>query len=175
MDKFELTEVQIKPLLYTAAIVKKFDLTIIPLTFSYNGPNISFIAKNLKKIISSALEIREEDVKESSFNLSRGEKEKMSAEYKINKKLDPYCYYRFEIKSFYEADINDTGKFELSIKGSLYFELPQETFFQRSVFFHFFFSLYWNLYYSNIVGKYIEEGRNCLTKLINLLKTQTRF
>ncbi|MEM5831535.1 MAG: hypothetical protein QXO40_05020, partial [Candidatus Aenigmatarchaeota archaeon] len=60
-------------------------------------------------------------------------------------------------------------------RGSLYFELPQETSFQRSIFFHFFFSLYWSFYYSKIVGKYIEEGKGYLTKFINLLKAQAKI
>ncbi|MEM5824636.1 MAG: hypothetical protein QXW04_01225 [Candidatus Aenigmatarchaeota archaeon] len=175
MDKFVLTEVQIKPLLFSAAIVKRYDLTTLPLTFTYEGPNISMISKNFKKIVSSAFEIKEEDIKESFFNLTRGEKEKMSAEYKLNKKIDSFCYYRFEIRISYEADINDNGKFETSIKGSLYFEVPQETSFQRSIFYHFFFSLYWSFYYSKIVEKYVEEGKGYLTKFINLLKAQAKI
>lgn len=174
MEIIPANEVQIKPLLFVAAIVRRYDLTILPLTFTYEGPKISFLAKNIKKIISSALEMSEDEIKESSFNLSRGEKEKLKADYRLNKLIDRNCYYRFEISISYEIDINDVGKFESSIKGSLYFELPQETAFQRSIFYHFFFSLYWNLYYSEIIRKYIEQGKSYLSKFINLLRSQSR-
>ncbi|MEM1634280.1 MAG: hypothetical protein QW714_00955 [Nanopusillaceae archaeon] len=171
MELTPLTEVQIKPLLFKEAIVKKYDLTLLPLEFVYEGPNVSSLSKNVKKIISSALEILEEEIKEASFSLSRKEKEVMDASYFLNKRIDNNCYYRFEIKVSYEADINDNGKFKASIKGSLYFELPQETSFQRSIFYHFFFSLYWNLYYSKIVEKYISQGKEYLQRFINLLKS----
>ncbi|MEM5816083.1 MAG: hypothetical protein QXL14_03495 [Candidatus Aenigmatarchaeota archaeon] len=168
----ELTEVQIKPLLFTSAIVKKYDLTIVALPFTYEGPNISMLAKNIKKIISSALEVKEEDIKESAFSLSRGEKEKMKADYKLTKLIDRNCYYRFEISVYYECNVEDVGKFEASIKGALYFELPQETAFQRSLLYHFFFSLYWNFFYSDVIKKYQENGKEYLKRFISYLEAQ---
>jgi len=175
MELIPLTEVQIKPLLFKAAVVKKYDLTILPLTYDYEGPNVSNLAKNIKKIISSALEVLEDDIKESNFSLSRKEKETLKASYAINKVIDSNCYYRFEIDVSYEVDANDYGKFSSKIKGSLYFELPQETSFQKSILFHFFFSLYWNFYYSKIVDKYIEQGKQYLNRYIDLLKSKARI
>ncbi|MEM7818177.1 MAG: hypothetical protein QXP52_01695, partial [Candidatus Aenigmatarchaeota archaeon] len=66
----------------------------------------------------------------------------------------------------------DVGKFEASIKGALYFELPQETAFQRSLLYHFFFSLYWNFFYSDVIKKYQENGKECLKRFISYLEAQ---
>lgn len=162
------------PTLFSQAIIIKTDVMITPMTFSYSGPKISALVKNFKKHLSSAIMLPEEEIREYSLSVSRKEKEKIDASFRITKIIDTYSYYLFEISYSAEKDINDNGSFNASFKVTIFTEFPKVTQFQRSMFYEFWRILFLKFFYENQLRKYKEEGLRTIKRIIDSLNNEIK-
>ncbi len=159
------------PILYTAAIVKKIDLIIHPIVIKYEGPQASTIVKNHKKLIASALEIKEEDLREVEITVSRKEKEELKEKLSAIIKLDKFSYYLFECDFSSKIDADGSGTVEISFKLTLFVEFPLEETYQQSIIYRFFRDkIFYELYYKKIVEKYAAEGKERIVRIEKRLR-----
>jgi len=163
------------PVLYSQAIIIKTDVTIIPYTFSYEGPKAGILVKNFKKDIATAIGLPEEEVKEQNFSVSRKEKEIINATFRLTKMIDSYSYYLFEISYNASLDLEGNGKFDSSFKVTLITEYPKVTFWQRSIFYEIWRSLFHEFYYKYQIEKYKIEGMRILKKIEETLRNEVKI
>jgi hypothetical protein len=162
------------PVLFSQALIIKTDVTIIPFTFSYEGPKASWLVKNLKKDLAFAIGLPEEEIREQNYSISRKEREIISGTFRITKRIDTYSYYLFEISYSANLDEEGNGKFNANFKVTLYTEYPKVTAWQRSIFYEIWRTLFHEFYYKYQIEKYKKDGLNTLKKIEEVLKNEIR-
>ncbi|MEM0481151.1 MAG: hypothetical protein QXQ14_03165 [Candidatus Aenigmatarchaeota archaeon] len=162
------------PVLYSQAIILKTDVMVAPMTFSYSGPKVSALVKNFKKHLALSLALPEEEIREYNYSISRKEKEQISAEYKITKIIDSYSYYLFETSFSAEMDLEGNGSFNSSFKVTIFTEFPKVTFFQRSIFYDIWRTLFLKFHYESVLRKYKEEGLRIIKNIIDALNNEVK-
>jgi len=162
------------PVLYSQAIIIKTDVTVIPYTFSYEGPKAGILVKNFKKDIATAIGLPEEEVREQNFSITRKEKESINATFRLTKIIDSYSYYLFEISYNASLDLEGNGSFSSSFKVTVFTEYPKVTSWQRSIFYEIWRSLFHEFYYKHQIEKYKIEGIRILKKIEEVLRNEIK-
>ena len=128
----------------------------------YNGPNPQLSYKEVKKLIKECFGVNDDDIQEKDFQWTRGPVERFSVEWVVTKDLDKFTFWYIQISLKGEAkpskEFGKVGSVTVVIGGFVRTEYPQDTWWQRSVFYEVFRILWDNLFY---VNKRLEYQRAC--------------
>ena len=132
------------------------------LVLEYEGPNPQRIYPEIKKMMSKVYKIDEKDIQEKEFSWDKISG-KFSVELEGVKDIDKFSYIVVTVKVKGEArpskEFGSEGKASVSLEAVLRTEYPQDTAWQRSLFYELFRMLFHKLIYREKRQKYLEECR----------------
>ena len=146
-------------------------LPIIKIKFS--GPNPERFYKELYNLILVSFRVHEHSVQEKEFQWSKGETEKFSIAWEMNKDLDKFSYYFVNVRLNGEMS-KGMGKAEVEVEGVLRTEYPQDTLWQRSLLYEVLRMFWHTTFYTSKRDEYLRDGRMLLSLFFNQVKTLAR-
>jgi hypothetical protein len=157
----------------TKIVVEESCLRTPSLTFTYKGPNPQDIYKKVKKLLPTIFKVDEHDIEEREFLWDRSTpEEKFKTVLNFVKEFDPTSYMEVQIslEGFAKPskEFGKEGEATITIESKFRVEYPQETFWQRSIF----FSIYQKLFGKS--GKEIKEYKKKCSELVNLFCDELR-
>jgi len=146
------------------------------ITLKYAGPNPQNIYEKAKEIATTLWALEPGAIQEKEMNWDRtGLGEKFSIKMEIVKDLDlfSYLFMKLEIEgeSKPSRQFGKEGNATVKIEPSIRTEYPQDTIFQRSIFYEFFRVLYHKLIYEDTRKKYLQQCREDSVRLQEELKS----
>jgi hypothetical protein len=139
----------------------------------YEGPNPEKFYKEIYNLILVTFRVSEQAIQEKEFQWSKGNPEKFKVRWEVNKDLDKFSYYWIDIKLTGESS-KTSGNAEIIIDGGLRTEYPQDTFWQKSLFYEFLRMFWHSTFYSPKRDEFLREGRLLVSSFVNELRVLTR-
>lgn len=143
------------------------------MTIKFTGPNPEKFYKEIYNLVVMSFKIPEHSIQEKEFTWHKGDPEKFSVAWEINKDLDKFSYYWLSIKLNGEVS-KGNGKAEIEVEGALRTEYPQDTYWQKSLLYEFLRMTWHSVFYASQRDEYLKEGRRMLSFFVDQLKTMTR-
>jgi hypothetical protein len=130
------------------------------MTIRYVGPNPHKMYKKLHETIKAVFRVTDADLQETDFSWGKTSTgEKFKVEWWMHKDMDlfSYLYVRFRL----DGEGNDKqGHAKLEIRGLLRSEYPQDTVWQRSLFYEMIRTFWHRVFYHKKREEYAEECRH---------------
>jgi len=135
----------------------------------YVGPHVSKLYDFIHQTLKSVFNIPPSAIQEEKYNWGKGETEKISVSIVTHKDLDMFTYIYLKIS--FKADGNDkTGNAVITIKPYLRTEYPQDTLWQRSLFYEMLRTIWHRIFYSKKRDEYLEECRHLVYMMQDRLR-----
>jgi hypothetical protein len=149
---------------------------LIRLILNYNGPNPQNIYKKVKELFVSIWKAEPSEIQEKNFSWDRSAgTEKFSMDFEVVKDKDRYTYMLIEVSLSGEAkpskEFGKEGTARIQISGAIKTEYPQDSMWQRSIFYEMFRIFYHKVIYEDTRKKFLEECTSSLTTLQEELKS----
>jgi len=146
------------------------------LTLNYSGPNPHLAYQKIRELFRTVLNVNEaERVQEKEFKWDRkGNKEEFSVSWDVAKDLDRFSYIFFRITmsgSAEEKEGGREGKLNVSIEGYLRTEYPQDTLWERSIFYEIIRMFWHRVIYYDKRREYMDICRKLMSTFVNELKS----
>ncbi|MFQ6020612.1 MAG: hypothetical protein ACE5J4_01165 [Candidatus Aenigmatarchaeota archaeon] len=141
--------------------------------FSFSGPHPEKFYKELPDLLETTFRITELNIEEKEFHWTGGDPQKFSVRWEIHKDLDKFSYLWLEIKLKGKSS-KGIGNATIIVEGAIRTEYPQDTYWQRSIFYEFLRMFWHSTFYASTRDNYIREGRKLLGAFIAHLKELTR-
>ncbi len=143
------------------------------MTIDFRGREPVRFYHEIPKLIASAFRVQPESIQEKKFTMHKGDPERFKADWEIIKDLDKFSYYRFTV-SIDGQSSKGHGEANIVIDGLLRTEYPQDTYWQRSLFYEIIRMTWHNIFYTSKRQRYINDGKKLLSMFIDDLKELTR-
>jgi hypothetical protein len=143
------------------------------MTVRYTGPHPEKFYQEIPLLLASMFRVHEHNVTEKKFEWGKGDPEKFSIKWEINKDLDKFSYYWVDV-SLSGFVSKGHGTADIIIDGALRTEYPQDTIWERSLFYEMIRMLWHTTFYHAKRVRYLMEGRRLLTTFADELKRLTR-
>jgi hypothetical protein len=125
----------------------------------YVGPHVSRLYDFLHYAIKTVFNIPASSIQEEKYNWGKGETEKISVSLLTHKDMDMFSY--IYLKATLKADGNErTGNAVITIKPYMRTEYPQDTVWQRSLFYEMLRTIWHRVFYAKKREEYTEECRH---------------
>ncbi|MCK5022937.1 MAG: hypothetical protein KAS04_02075 [Candidatus Aenigmarchaeota archaeon] len=126
---------------------------------NYIGPNPSKLYYKVYDLMKVVFKVSDADIQEEKFNWGKGEKEKFKVRWYIHKDMDlfTYLYIRVDISGYGDEK---SGKAEIIIKPVMRTEYPQDTIWQRSLFYEMMRVMWHRSFYFKKREEYADDCRN---------------
>jgi hypothetical protein len=136
---------------------------------TYVGPNPARLYPKAREFVKAVFNATDADLHEEIYQWGKEEKEKFQVRFFLHRDLDKFTYYfiRFDVKG---EGTEKAGKGSVTIRPLLRTEYPQDTLWQRTIFYEMIRVLWHRMFYHNKRREYIWEGRNLLAMLQDQLK-----
>lgn len=146
------------------------------ITLKYNGPNPQNIYEQMKKLFNIIFKLEEGELEEKDFSWDRsGAKEEFSVKFELVKDLDKHSYFRILMSLKGEAkpskEFGKEGSASIFIDARVVTEYPQDTIWQRSLFYELFRSFYHKVIYEDTREAYRRECREAINRFNHELKS----
>lgn len=136
------------------------------MTMKFDGIDPRKLYKELYNLLLANFRVHEHAVQEKEFHWSKGNPEKFKIKWELNKDLDKFSFYRIEASL--EGSVSGSkGNAKVVIEGSLRTEYPQDTMWQKSLFYEFMRMIWHSTFYSSKRDEFMREGRYLLSSFIN--------
>jgi len=141
---------------------------------TYVGPNPGKLYPRTRDIIKSVFNATDAHIHEEIYDWGKEEKEKFRIRFFLHKDLDKFSYFfiRFDVKG---EGTEKAGKASVTIRPLLRTEYPQDTLWQRTIFYEMMRVFWHRMFYHNKRREYIWEGRNLISMLHDQLKDYFRI
>ncbi|MBI4154240.1 hypothetical protein HY501_02810 [Candidatus Woesearchaeota archaeon] len=129
-------------------------------TMKFVGPNVTKLYARMYEVIKATFRVPDSDVQETDYSWGKGkEKEKFKARWWVHKDMDmfTYLYVRFDISG--EGN-HETGNATVVARGLLRTEYPQDTVWQRSLFYEMLRTFWHRVFYHKKREEFGEECRH---------------
>lgn len=126
------------------------------------GPNITQLYEKVYEAMRSVFHVPDSDIQEITHNWAHGEKgEKFNMRWWLHKDMDLFTYFfiRFDLKG---QGNEKSGHAVIRIKGLLRTEYPQDTLWQRSLFYEMLRTFWHRMYYRKKREEFAEECRHSI-------------
>jgi hypothetical protein len=143
------------------------------ITIRCEGPHPEKFYKEIYRLLMIAFRVSEDSVQEKAFECKKGEPEKCSAKWEVNKDLDKFSYYWIQV-SLDGSVSNGVGKVDITVEGALRTEYPQDSFWQRSLPFEFLRRIWHTTFYTPKRDDFLREGRRIMSTFVDMLKDLAR-
>lgn len=141
---------------------------------SYTGPNPVKVYPKSREIIKAIFNVTDADMHEEIYDWGKGaEKEKFAVRFFVHRDIDKFSYYfiRFDVKG---EGSEKSGKVSVIMRPLLRTEYPQDTLWQKTIFYEM-MRVFWHRgFYHNKRREYIIEGRRLLAMLQDQLEEYFR-
>ena len=126
---------------------------------NYLGPNPHKLYKMIFTIMKSVFRAADSDVQEEKFSWGKKETEKFKTRIYLHKDMDKFTHIliRFDLSG---QGTENSGNAKIRVKSVIRTEYPQDTVWQRSLFYEFMRTLWHNLFYHQKRIGYAEECRH---------------
>jgi hypothetical protein len=134
---------------------------------TYIGPKVVELYPKSRDIIKAVFNSTDADLHEEIYDWGKEEKEKFRVRFYLHRDIDKFSYYfiRFDVRG---EGSDKSGKGSVTIRPLLRTEYPQDTLWQRTIFYEMIRVFWHRIFYHNKRREYIWEGRN----LLNMLQAQ---
>ena len=133
------------------------------------GPHPQRFYKEIYNLMLVNFRVSEHSIQEKEFTWSKGNPEKFKIKWEIDKDLDKFSYYWIEVTL--EGQVSGSaGKVKIDIDGALRTEYPQDTMWQKSLFYEFLRMIWHSTFYSSKRDEFLREGRLLLSSFINEIR-----
>jgi len=140
---------------------------------TYTGPEPSRLYKEVPGLLAAAFRVHTGQVQEKKVSWTKGETEKFSALWEVDKDLDGRSYYFIELE-ISGSESKGYGTATLMLKdGVLRTEYPQDTMWERSLLYEMLRMVWHNLFYERKREQWIREGRHMLATFVDGVKRLT--
>jgi hypothetical protein len=143
------------------------------MTIRFSGPNPEKFYKEIYNLIVMSFRVPEHSIQERDFSWTKGDPEKFSARWEVNKDLDKFSYYWIDVALSGEMS-KGHGKADITVESALRTEYPQDTIWQKSLLYEFLRMTWHSLFYGSKRDEYMREGRRLLSFFLDQLKAMTR-
>ncbi len=126
----------------------------------YVGPGVTKIYHRVYELMKSVFRVADSDIQETRYSWGKGERgEKFKVRWWLHKDMDlfSYLYIRFDLSG---EGSEKTGHATISVRGLLRSEYPQDTVWQRSLFYEMLRTLWHRIFYHKKREEYAEECRH---------------
>lgn len=130
-------------------------------TMKFVGPNVKKLYKLMYESMKSVFNAAASDIQETDYNWGKtGGKDTFKVRFWIHKDMDlfSYLYVRVDING--EDDSKGNGKVNIGVRGLLRTEYPQDTIWQRSLFYEMLRTFWHRAFYHKKREEYAEECRH---------------
>jgi len=124
------------------------------------GPNVTNLYKKMYEAIKATFRIPDSDIQETDYNWGKGkETEKFRVRWWVHKDMDlfTYLYVRFDLSG---QGNEKTGNATIGIRGLIRTEYPQDTVWQRSLFYEMLRTFWHRVFYHKKREEFAEECRH---------------
>lgn len=131
-------------------------------SIKFVGPGVTKLYSKVYELMKSVFRVSDADIQEVEYNWGKGEKgEKFSVTWWLHKDMDifTYLYIRFVLKG---EGTEEMGNARIDIRGLLRTEYPQDTVWQRSLFYEMLRTLWHRIFYHKKREEYAEECRHSI-------------
>lgn len=138
-------------------------------TMRFVGPNVSKIYKKTYELMKSVFNVPDSAIQEVEYNWGKGEKgDKFRVTWWLHKDMDLFSYLYIRFRLWGEG--NGTGNAKLEIRSLLRSEYPQDTVWQRSLFYEMLRTLWHRMFYHKKREEYAEECRHSVVLVMKHMK-----
>jgi hypothetical protein len=142
----------------------------------YKGPNPQNIYPEIKKLLLKIFRVDEKDLQEREFSWDRSkEEEKFKVRLDLIKDFDSFSFMEVETSLSGTARpskaFGKEGEVKIRIDAWVRTEYPQDTIWQRSLFYELFRTLWHKLIYEDTRKKYLSKCRELVTMFATELKS----
>jgi hypothetical protein len=127
----------------------------------YVGPNAMNLYYKAYELIKAVFRVSDSDIEEERYNWSKGEKDKFKVRWFVHKDLDAYTYIYIRVDVSASGD-EKMGTAGIKIKPVMRTEYPQDTLWQRSLFYEMTRMFWHRAFYHEKREQYAEECRSML-------------
>lgn len=138
----------------------------------FKGVNPERFYKEIPRVFVNVFKVPRGEIQEKTFSWDKGEPQKFDVVWEMAKELDKFTYYLFKIK-FSGKSVKGIGSADMSIDALLRTEYPQDTHWEKSLFYEFLRMLWHNSFYMSKKEEYMKEGRRLLSIFLEDLKRIT--
>jgi hypothetical protein len=128
-------------------------------TLRYVGPHTPKLYQRFYDILKSVMNVPDSAIQEERFNWGKGVTEKYKVSWFVHKDVDQFTYIYFKIAISAEGD-EKVGNANITIKPYLRTEYPQDTLWQRSLFYEFLRTFWHRMFYHKRREEYNEECKH---------------
>jgi hypothetical protein len=124
------------------------------------GPHVTKLYTRMYELMKSVFNVTDSDIQETMYQWGKGKgKEKFSVTWWLHKDMDifSYFYIRFRLKG---QGNGETGTATIEVRGLLRSEYPQDTVWQRSLFYEMLRTFWHRAFYHRKREEYAEECRH---------------
>jgi len=143
------------------------------ITIKYTGPHPEKFYQEIPLLLTSMLRVHEHTIIEKKFEWNKGETERFDVKWEVNKDLDKFSYYWVDV-SLKGSVSKGHGTAEIEINAALRTEYPQDTYWERGLFYEIMRMFWHSTFYHSKRQVYMLEGRRILTSFADELKRLTR-
>ncbi len=126
------------------------------------GPQVKNLYSKMYEIMKSIFRVPDSDIQETEYNWGKGEKtEKFKVRWWLHKDMDlfSYFYIRFDLS----GHVDEKGSSAtVAVRGLLRSEYPQDTVWQRSLFYEMLRTFWHRIFYHKKREEYAEECRHSM-------------
>jgi hypothetical protein len=126
------------------------------------GPQVKNLYNRMYELMKSVFRVPDSDIQETDYNWGKGEKsEKFKVRWWLHKDMDLFTYFYIRVDLSGQVD-EKGGSATVSIKGLLRSEYPQDTVWQRSLFYEMLRTFWHRIFYHKKREEYAEECRHSI-------------
>ena len=146
------------------------------ITLEYTGPNPQNIYKKIKELLMTIWKVGPDEIQERDVSWDRSSAlEKFKVRFELVKDMDTFSFMMVTVSLSGEAKFSRQfgreGKATITIESALRTEYPQDTIWQRSLFYELFRVLYHKLIYEDTRKRYLKQCKEETLRLQEELKT----
>lgn len=130
----------------------------------YVGPNPTKLYYKVYELIKAIFRAADSDIQEERYNWGKAEQEKFKVRWYLHKDMDMYTYLWIRVDIAGQGD-EKTGNATINIKPVIRTEYPQDTIWQRSLFYEMFRTFWHRAFYHKKREEYAEECRDMVIRL----------
>ncbi len=126
---------------------------------NYVGPNPQKLYDKVYDLLKEVFQVADSDIQEDQYNWGKGKTEKFKIRWWVHKDMDRFSYLWIRVRLSGEGD-EKSGKATLDMKPILRTEYPQDTLWQKSLFYEVLRTFYHRTFYHQRRFEYSEECRH---------------
>lgn len=132
------------------------------ITIKLVGPGIDKVYNIMYELMKSVFNLSDADIQETSYQWGKGkDREKFSVNWWLHKDMDLFSYFYINFKLSGQTN-GDSGNATIVIRGLIRSEYPQDTVWQRSLFYEMMRTFWHRMFYHKKREEYSEECRHSI-------------